>query len=165
MGLFLSRRTQNVNRWRKTVPSCPHCAIAATRAPTRCNRPPPLLGDTETGSAPDNYNGSNSGRDEGVNLADDDDSDLEEQSAGQHEDIGNYLPEHSGLQLGEDSENEDEGNEGDVNITAMMGPQAHRLREIAAPWYGISSQKEGEPLSEASGKKGKGNTTSLDPNI
>ena len=49
--------------------------------------PPPLVGDTETGSPHDDYNGSNSGGDEQINLAEDDDSDLDEQSAGQHADI------------------------------------------------------------------------------
>ena len=37
-------------------------------------------------------------------------------------------------------------NEGDVDMTGMMGPQGHRLWETAAPQYGIPSQKEGEPL-------------------
>ena len=63
--------------------------------------------------------------------------------------------EYAGLQLGEDTENGDEDNEGDVDMMGTMGPQGHRLRETAAPQYGIPSQKEGEPLLEASGKKGK----------
>ena len=115
----------------------------------------PLLGDMEAGYVPDDYEGSNSGVDERGNTPEDDDNDLEEQAAGQHADIGNYLPEYAGLQLGEDSENGDEDNKGDVDMTAMMGPQGHRLREIATPQCGIPSQKQGEPLLEANGKKEK----------
>ena len=57
--------------------------------------------------------------------------------------------------MGKDTENGDEDNEGDVDMTAMMGPQGHRLRERAAPQCGILSQKEGESLLEARGKKRK----------
>ena len=39
------------------------------------------------------------------------------------------------------------------------------MRETAALQYGIPSQKECEPLLEASGKKGKGPTSSVDPKI
>ena len=51
----------------------------------------PLLGDMETGSTPDYYGRSNSGVEERGNIGEDDDKDLEEQSAGQHAHIGNYL--------------------------------------------------------------------------
>ena len=150
MGLFPSHRTQNVYPQGKTVPSTPRCKSAATTEPTRRSRTaPPFLGDMETGSAPDDYKGYNSGVEERGNTAEDDDSDLEEQSAGQHADIGNYLPEYAGLQLREHTENGDKDNEGHVDMTAMMGPQGHRLRETAAPQYG---QKEGEPPLEANGK-------------
>ena len=47
----------------------------------------------------------------------------------------------------------------------MMGPRGHQMQETAAPQNGILSQQEGEPLLEASGKKGKGDTTSLDPKV
>ena len=75
------------------------------------------MGDTATGSAHDHYDGSNSGRDERIKLAADNYSDLHEQSVGQRADIGNYIPEDAGLQLGEDTENGDEDNEGDVDMT------------------------------------------------
>ena len=127
--------------------------------------PPRLLGDTEAASAHDDYDGSNSGGDERMKLAEDDDSDLYENFAGQCVDIGNWVREYAGLQLGKDTENRDEDSEGDLNMTGMMGPEGHWLRETTSPQYGIPSQKEGEPLLEASGKKGKGDTTSLDPKI
>ena len=137
------------------MPSRHRCRITATRRRIKCSRrPPPLVGDTETASAHDDYDRSNSGGDERINLAEDNDSDLDKQSAGQHANIGNFIPEYPGLQLGEDTENGDEDNEGDVDMMGMMGPQGHRLRETAAPQYGIPSQKEGG-----------GNTTSLDPKI
>ena len=91
--------------------------------PDGVDAPPPLLlGDMETGSIDNDYNRSNSGGDERIRLAENDDSALDEQPARQLAAIGNDVPEYAGLQLGEDTENGDEDNEVEVGMTGMMRP-------------------------------------------
>ena len=53
----------------------------------------------------------------------------------------------------DDELDEDLSTVADVDLAPTLGVQGHRLRETAEPQFPIPSQKEGEPLLEATNKK------------